>query len=121
MKKSKKQQGNIGDLLSTGICILTMTVMVFTSMRCTELIWQKTMVGQIARKYILRMETVGYLARTDQDVLKRELEEIGVTEMDLTGSTISQSGYGTPIVLRIRGKLGGEYGFEEKRVSTAKY
>lgn len=120
MKIKRKQPGNIGDLLSTGLCILAMTVMMLSYMECTELIHQKTMAGQLARKYILRMETVGYLTEADSLALCGELKEIGVTQACLTGSTFQRAGYGTPVTLCIKGKLGGKYSFEEKRVSTAK-
>ncbi|MCM1568641.1 MAG: hypothetical protein NC081_04250 [Roseburia sp.] len=120
MKKKQKQPGNIGDLLSTGLCILAMTVMMLAYMECTELIHQKSMAGQLARKYILRMETIGYLTEPDESALREELREIGVTDTSLAGTTLQQVGYGAPVTLCIKGKLGGRYTFEEKRVSTAK-
>lgn len=120
MEIKRRQPGSIGDLLSTGLCILAMTVMMLSYMDCVEMIHQKTMAGQLARKYILRMETVGYLTEADALALRRELNEIGVTEAGLTGSTLQRAGYGAPVVLCIKGKIGGKYFFEEKRVSTAK-
>lgn len=44
-----------------------------------------------------------------------------MTELELGGTTMSPVTYGDIITLEIRGKLGGEHGFEEKRVSTAKH
>jgi hypothetical protein len=78
-------------------------------------------VGQLARKYILKMETVGYLSGNDQAKLLEELNEIGVSEVSLEHSTMSPGEYGQTIELDIRGKLKGEYSFQEYRVSTAKY
>lgn len=116
----KKQKGNIGDLVSTGICILGMTIVMLSYMESVSLLHQKAEVGQLARKYILRMETVGYLTSGDQVVLCQELDEMGVTEVNLEGTTMHEVIYGSPITLCINGKLEGEYQFEEKRVSTAK-
>ena len=116
----KKCRGNIGDLLAVGFCILAMTVVMMCYMENVSLIQQKTRVNQIARRYILRMETVGYLDVSDKGMLSRELEEAGVTELKLDGTTIQPVPYGELITLRIRGKLGGEYEVDEKRVSTAK-
>ncbi len=53
--------------------------------------------------------------------MSRELVEMGVTEIDLCGTTLNMTGYGEAITLHIHGKLRGEYAFEEKRVSTAKH
>ena len=80
----------------------------------------KTEISQLARKYILRMETVGYLTTEDNTSLCQELSAAGVTEINLSGTTQSEVSYGVPITLQISGKLKGEYLFEEKRTSTAK-
>lgn len=90
-------------------------------MQNVSLIQQKSKVDQIARKYILRMETVGYLNVSDHALLCQELEEAGVTELELEGTTLQEVTYGEVIALRIRGKLEGAYEFDEKRVSTAKH
>ncbi len=116
----RKQEGNISQLLATGFCILAMTVVMLSYMGNVALIQQKTAVSQLARKYILRMETVGYLTEQDKTALRQELMEIGVTEVDFSGSTLRETTYGAPIVLRIGGKLKEKYELEEQRVSTAK-
>ena len=90
-----------------------------------------------ARKYILRMETVGYLTENDCTEMTQELTSLGVTELDFTGSTVNRVSYGSAISLVIRGKIPGNmvgvggnlfdsvqevmlYDFEERRLSTAK-
>lgn len=119
-KEVTGQEGSIGDLLSVGLCILAMITVMMSFMDCMALIGQKTAAGQIARNYILRMETVGYLTQADEESLREELTRKGITEIDLTGTTKEQTVYGAEITLRIRGKIGGEHGFEELRRSTAK-
>ena len=116
----KKCAGNIGDILTTGICILAMTAVMVSYMDSVALIQQKTQVGQIARKFILRMETIGYLTDADRTIMTAELEQAGVTEISYAGTTMSEVGYGEPITLKITGKLKEEYVFEEQRASTAK-
>lgn len=116
-----KEKGNVGDLVATGICILAMTVLMFNYMDNISLIWQKVEVSQIARKYILRMETVGMLTDEDRAELCAELAAAGVTGLCLDGTTFSQAGYGEPIVLQVEGSLKEDYAFTEKRVSTAKH
>lgn len=116
----RKREGNVGDLLITCFCVLAMTVVMLAYMDSVELIQKKTEVGQLARKYILRMETVGYLTAEDRTALTQALTDMGVTEIDYAGTTMGEVAYGAPIVLKIQGKLKGEYVFEEHRVSTAK-
>lgn len=116
----KRERGNAADLMSTGICILSMTIVMLSYMGSVSLIHEKTAVSQLARKYILRMETVGFLTETDRITLCQELDTIGVSEITLDGTTLKEVPYGTPIALQISGKLKGGYSFEERRVSTAK-
>lgn len=116
----KKDCGNIGDVMMTGLCILAMTVVMFAYMDNVQLIQQKMEVSQLARKYILRMETVGYLTPQDRTMLTSQLQEIGVSEIDYEGTTLNIVGYGEVVLLQIQGKLREEYDFTEKRVSTAK-
>lgn len=116
----KRQKGNVGSLLAAGFCILAMTVVMLSYMESVSLIQQKTEVSQLARKYILRMETMGYLTNEDSTLLCQELSAVGVTEINLSGTTRSEVSYGVPVTLQISGKLKGEYLFEEKRTSTAK-
>ncbi len=119
--ENKKERGNVADIMTVGIFIMAMAAVMLSFMNCMALIRQKTEVSQLARKYILRMETVGGLQAGDRAALLQELQEQGITEIDLGGTTYGAAGYGEPIALEIRGKLGGSYGFSEKRVSTAKY
>ncbi len=117
----KKEKGNVGEFMSVCICMLLLTVLLAAYMDSVRLIDEKTEINQIARRYILRMETVGRLTETDTTLLCQELTALGASEVSLEGSTLVSAGYGEPIVLIIRGKLRGVYAFEEKRVSTAKY
>ena len=120
-KREEWQEGSIGDLLSVLLCILAMTIVMTTFLNLVQLVNQKTMVGQLARNYVLRMETVGYLKPEDEAALRQELEGIGVSGITLEGTTRAPVTYGAEITLYVAGKIGGEYAFEEKRVSTAKH
>ena len=107
MTGRKKEAGNVGEILTIGLCILALTAL-------------KAEVGQLARCYLLKMETVGYLAAQDQTQLTAELENLGMTGIDYEGSTLNPAGYGNDVVLQIHGRLGETYEIYEKRVSTAK-
>ena len=116
-----RQEGSIGDLLSALLCILTMITVMVAFLDCVALVNKKTIVGQTARNYVLKMETVGYLTESDEQALRAELAEQGITELDLDGTTRTPVTYGAEVKLRITGRIGGEYYFEEERVSTAKH
>lgn len=118
--KLKKQKGNVMDILSTCICILAMSSLLLFYLQSYGIIQQKQEVSQLARKYILRMETVGCLTPEDKVKLDRELTDIGINNISFGSTTVNRVGYGEPITLFIRGTLKGGFVFEERKVSTAK-
>lgn len=117
----KRNKGNIGNLLGTGLCVMAMTVLVLQYMGQVHLIHQKWELIQISREYILRMETRGYLSGEDARELMQELERAEVEQVSLEGTTRNPVDYGETIVLNIRGVMGDEYQVQERRCSTAKH
>lgn len=120
VKNLKKQEGNVVELIATGLCILAMCAIMMYFFEYMDVIGQKNEAVGLARKYILRMETVGCLVENDRQSLIRELEEIGIEEIALDGTTFRPVTYGQPVALMIKGKLKGGYFFEERKMSTAK-
>ena len=51
------------------------------------------------------METEGYLIPTDEEQLINELKDLGVKNINLTGTTLSNVGYGNKITLSVNGDL----------------
>ena len=88
MTGRKKEAGNVGEILTIGLCILALTALMISYMENVQLIAKKAEVGQLARCYLLKMETVGYLAAQDQTQLTAELENLGMTGIDYEGSTL---------------------------------
>ena len=117
----RKESGTVGDLMAVALCMLAMTVLLTNYMDCVQVIQQKIQISQIARKYILQMETTGSLDEEMNRRMCEELESVGVTELRLSGTTVGQAVYGEEIVLQIQGELSNGYVFTEKKVSTAKY
>ena len=115
MTGRKKEAGNVGEILTIGLCILALTALMISYMENVQLIAKKAEVGQLARCYLLKMETA-----QDQMQLTAELENLGMTGIDYEGSTLNPAGYGNDVVLQIHGRLGETYEIYEKRVSTAK-
>lgn len=50
---------------------------------------------------MLTMETMGYLDPANQTTLVQELSDLQVTDIDLTGSTMSDAEYGNAVYLQI--------------------
>lgn len=118
--RRKKHPGNVGELLTMGLCVLALTVVLLSYMENVQVIGVKTAVGQLARGYLLKMETVGYLEEQERVRLTAELEALGLTEINYEGSTLEPVGYGNRITIYIRGRWGEQYEIQEQRVSTAK-
>lgn len=134
----RKREGSTLDFLSVCICILAMSIVVTAYFHCSDLLLRKGQVGQVARCYILKMETVGCLTEGDKNRMLAELQTIGLQGIDLTGSTMNPVEYGDSVILHIRGKMQGrmwggnhdlfqsiftvrEVPVEEIRMSTAKH
>lgn len=133
----KKNQGNIMDFLTILITITAMSFLVTVYLECTNLMIRKVEIGQISRKYILKMETDGYLTEPTKNELVRELREAGLQQIDISGTTLHPVSYGDAIYLKVKGNIQGrlvevgdemwDKGFvsalfkvEEEKVSTAK-
>lgn len=137
MRMRKKSRGNILDFLSIMLTILAMSILVMAYLECTGLMMKKLEIGQISRKYILKMETDGYLDEQNKERMLKELEEAGMSKIDISGTTLQPVSYGDAVYLKIRGNVEGrilgtgdeiwENGFktatfyvEEEKMSTAK-
>ena len=57
MTERGKQPGNIGELLTMGMCVLALTVVMLNYLQNVQLLQAKENVGQLARAYLLKMET----------------------------------------------------------------
>ena len=125
------------DLVTIGITILAMTIVVMVYLECTDLMLKKLEVSQVSRKYILKMETEGYLSQENKARMLTELEALGLQNVDVSGTTLYPVNYGDTITLKIKGGFkrnmlareeevwNGRFGvrwvpLEEIRMSTAK-
>lgn len=83
--------------------VVTIMIMILTSW--TVNIENKSRVDLIARKYLLKMETEGYLTEEGKQNLLDELRENKMSDISLMGTSFSQVGYGKNIELSITGFL----------------
>ena len=116
----RKEKGVAGEFPVVCLCLLALTVLLFSYLGSVKVLQQKETLGQIARKYLLIMETMGYLGQQDRQNLMVELEEMGLEQISLAGTSTCQRCYGDEIVLSIQGVLEDGHRVTEKRFSTAK-
>lgn len=134
----KKRKGNIVDILPSIVMILAAVLLVGAFINLYGVLTVNEEVKQLSRKYMLTMETMGYLDGPHRTKLEQELSALHVTDIDLNGSTLSDAGYGNTIILNISCRLPVEslnmagsdmlaYFFEDgsipvssRRMSTAK-
>ena len=88
-------------LLSTGIVF----GIVLLSGHFMGLFRDREAMNQVARAYLLKMETKGYLPEDEMEELKFALAECGLEDVDFSGTNTSPVSYGTPIYLNITGNL----------------
>lgn len=62
-------------------------------------------INTIARKYMLIMETEGYLSVEQEQNLIADLEAENMNNISLSGTTMTEVGYGNEIVLNISGNM----------------
>lgn len=134
----KKRKGNVVDILPSIVMILAAILLIGVFINLYGVIALNEEVKQLSRKYMLTMETMGYLDGANRTMLEQELSALHVTDIDLSGSTMSDAGYGNTIILNISCRLPAEnlnmagsdmlaYFFEDgsipvssRRMSTAK-
>ncbi len=89
-------------LLSTGFVV----GLVILSGQFMQVLQTKEEVNQIARAYMLQMETEGYLSENNAQALVNSLEQkCTLQNVKLLGSTLTPVAYGERITLSIQGEL----------------
>lgn len=132
----KKSKGSLIDFVTVMLTIVAMLAILAVFFQVSELLIIRMDVSQVTRRYMLRMETKGFLEEEDMRALEEELAALGLGDIDLSGSTLTPVAYGETIVLSVRGRITGrsmkedggwplewterDYEVEEKRMSTAK-
>ena len=92
-------------LLSTGIVF----GIVLLSGNFMELFRDREAMNQVARAYLLKMETRGHLSMDEMEELEFALEECGLVDIDFMGTNTQPVSYGMPIYLNISGNLKKEF------------
>ena len=99
-KKDASVIENMLVLLLEMIIVCAMLVVIFGAFAGISNKWG---MRQVAREYLLIMETEGYLSSADQANMIAELEGYGLYNISLSGTTTSEVEYGDRIYLCISG------------------
>ena len=101
----QKDKGMLEHFLPALVTIVFMGILWFGSMVTASNIDKSSALNQVTRKYILRMETDGYLTQENRTSMVSELQTLGVEGVDLTGTSLTDVGYGNQVILRVTGTL----------------
>lgn len=92
-------------IFTMGICIMAMALCGLYIISTTGILNSKSDVNMIMRKYIIRMESEGYLTADDESELMEELKDVGMTNIDISGTTLSEVKYGQTVYLYVKGDI----------------
>lgn len=99
----RKDKGILDQFLPAIVVIVLLAVLWTGSMVSASNIDRSSDIQQVARTYLLRMETDGCLTEENRNLLIAELEALDMEQIDLTGTSFTNVGYGNRIRLVIRG------------------
>ena len=99
----RKDKGILDQFLPAIVVIVLLAVLWTGSMISASNIDRSSDIQQIARTYMLRMETDGYLTQENRELLVAELEHLDMEQIDLAGTSFTNVGYGNQVRLVIRG------------------
>lgn len=88
-------------LLSTGVVF----GLILLSGRFAQVLRTREEMNQIARAYLLEMETLGYLPNDQVLGLRDKLEDYGLSDISFSGTTLAAVKYGDSIQLSVSGNL----------------
>lgn len=101
----KRDKGMLEHFLPALVTIVLMAVLWTGSMVSASNIDRSSNIHHVARTYMLKMETDGYLTPENESALRAELRALGIREIDLTGTSLTDVGYGNEVRLRIKGNV----------------
>ena len=99
----KKDKGNIMSIFPPLFAIIAVAVMLVFYIGWMGNVNKNDEVRQIGREYILAMETEGRLTSSLESSMRADLSSKGLKNIDLSGTTTSDVGYGNEIFLSIKG------------------
>lgn len=101
----RKDKGMLDQFLPAVVVIVLLAVLWTGSMVAASNIDRSNAIHQVARTYLLQMEADGYLTEENRGLLLADLGALDMADIDLTGTTFTDAGYGNQVRLVIKGKV----------------
>ena len=101
----QKDKGMLEHFLPALVTIVFMGILWFGSMVTASNIDKSSALNHVTRNYMLRMEADGYLTEENRTSMVTELQALGVEAVDLTGTSLTDVGYGNQVTLNVKGTL----------------
>ncbi|PJI06579.1 MULTISPECIES: hypothetical protein [Clostridium] len=101
MKINKKSEGGIEVVVATLVAVLALgfTMVYFISNMIPVI--NKYKVETVVRKYALKEEQEGYLSPSNVSSMESELKNIGISNINISGTTLSPVEYGEDVLINI--------------------
>lgn len=101
LKKIKKKKGTAGVITILLISLLVMSFMFAYFVMNINPIKRRTDAETICRKYALTLEQQGYLTPENEYKMISDFNNIGINNINLNGTTMSQVQYGDDVCLNV--------------------
>ena len=101
----RKDKGILDQFLPAIVVIVLLAVLWTGSMITASNIDRSNAIHQVARTYLLQMEAEGYLTEENKAELLNDLAALDMVNIDLTGTSFTDVGYGNQVRLVIKGEV----------------
>jgi hypothetical protein len=101
----KKDHGNMMSIFPAIFTTIAVAIILVFYVGWMGNVAKKDEIRQIGREYILAMETEGRLSNSMESSMRAELASKGLNNINLSGTTMTDVGYGNKIFLCIKGDL----------------
>lgn len=106
-KKGLKKKDGFSGFIEFAIISFFATIM-FVAFFLTDSAMNKDMVSSsftsnVLKEYLLRMESKGYLSPSDEMEMIQDFKQIGIVDIDTSGTTKIKPKYGSKIYLKVKG------------------
>lgn len=96
-----KKKGSVDITIMSLMAVLVMSFVFVFFISSVVPIKKSTDADAIARKYMLKMEQNGYLTSDNETEMINDFNDIGISNIDISGTTLNQVNYGEDVYLCI--------------------
>lgn len=97
----KKKNGSADAVIMSLLALLALSVLFVFTLSNYEPIIKYGEAQNICRQYMLKAEEDGYLTSTNENNMLQKLQDVGINNADLSGTTLTQVTYGQDVTINI--------------------